>query len=616
MQRKKWSGFFMFLIKADNVQMDISGITLFEKASIEVKEKERVALIGANGVGKTSFLKGILGISPIAKGNIEWHLNKDEIGMMMQDSEEESSITTREWVEGVDEEKSRLKKDLNVLSQILGDEGEKDSLLIKYQNSLQRYLDVNGYEWEIEVSRALNQFGIFEDLWDVPFCGLSGGQKTRAKLAKSMIHSPKLLILDEPTNHLDMETVEWLQQWLSRFKGSVLFTSHEREFIEKVATITYEITEKGTKKYHGGYSQYKAQMDLELKSIQSLYEKQEQERKKLIETIQTYKNWYQQANNSASVRNPYAQKQAAKQASKYKAKEKVLERLEESKVDKPAESDSIHPKFEVRDFSARKMIEMRRLDFLYGNHMVVQDFNLQVNRGDRIAVIGKNGSGKTTLLKLMTGQLVPVNGEVSWNPQLKIGYFFQELENLNSEHTVLEELLLVPNLSQTEARTILACFLFRKEEVFKKVKQLSMGEKCRVAFVKLYFSEANLLILDEPTNYLDILTRERIEDALISYPGSVVIVSHDPYLLRKVANKVVKIEDGKAYDFLGSYHEWEKTSFISSHKQDLVNQQKVLELELLDLLNKDINKDEKDHFNKIKEMKWKINEVQSKIERV
>jgi ATPase subunit of ABC transporter with duplicated ATPase domains len=604
----------MFLLKVENVVMDINGMSLFEKASLEVKEKERVVLIGENGAGKTTFLKGLLGISPITKGQIEWNINKDEIGMMMQDSEMDSNISTREWVEGADEEKSRLKKDLNVLAVMITDEGDNDSLLSKYQETLQSYLDVNGYEWEIVVSRALNQFGIFEEIWETPFSGLSGGQKTRAKLAKAMIHSPKLLILDEPTNHLDIETVEWLQQRLNRYKGSVLFTSHEREFIDQVATVTYEITEKGTKKYNGGYSQYKAQKDNELKTIQSLYEKQEQERKKLIETIQTYKNWYNQANASASVRNPYAQKQAAKQASKFKAKDKVLERLEESKVEKPSESELINTKFEVKDFSARKMIEIRNLDFLYGDHMVLDDISLQVIRGDRIAVIGKNGSGKTTLLKLMTGQLVPTNGEISWNPQLKTGYFFQELENLNDEHTVLEELLLVPNLSQSEARTILACFLFRKEEVFKKVKHLSMGERCRIAFVKLYFSEANLLILDEPTNYLDILIRERIEEALVSYPGSVVIVAHDPFLLRKVANRVVKIEDGKVFNYLGSYHEWEEHSLISTHKQGLVNQQKVLELELLDLLNEETNQNEKDHFNKIKEIKQKIDEVRRKIE--
>lgn len=325
-----------------------------------------------------------------------------------------------------------------------------------------------------------------------------------------------------------------------------------------------------------------------------------------METIQTYKNWHQQANAHASVRNPYAQKQAAKQATKYKAKEKALERLESSRIEKPKQTKSIHASFDANEFSARKMIEIRNVDFSYGQHPILRGVKLTVNRGDRMAVVRKNGSGKTTLLKLMTGELAPTQGEIIRNPQLKIGFFFQELENLNSENTLLEELLSIPAMSQSEARTILACFLFRKEEVFKKVKNLSMGEKCRVAFVKLYFSNANLLILDEPTNYLDIETREVIEEALSVYQGSIVMVAHDPYLLRKVANKVVTIQEGNVTSYLGSYKEWEEHKNIPSNLQDIINEQQLLEMELLELLSEELEnsaQDEETHLVKIKEIK-------------
>ncbi|NRD78065.1 ABC-F type ribosomal protection protein [Bacillus sp. BRMEA1] len=605
----------MWLLKVENVQMNIDGMSLFENASLEVKENERVALIGENGVGKTTFIKGILGIAVISQGNIEWNINKEEIGVMLQDSENDTELSTREWVEKADAEKSKLKNELNGLAGMLASPGKEERILKEYQICLQRYLDLNGYDWEVEVSKILKQLGLDESIWGIPYKGLSGGQKTRAKLAKAMMYSPKLLILDEPTNHLDMESVEWLQRWLKRYKGSVLFTSHEREFIDQVADVTCEIKATGTKKYHGGYTYYRAQKDHEIKTVQALYEKQEQERRKLIDAIQNFKNWYQQANASASVRNPYAQKQAAKQASKYKAKEKALKRLEESKVEKPSETKSINANFGVKDFLAKKMLEMSEVGFSYNDHMVFRNINLQVQRGDRIAIIGKNGSGKTTLLKLMTGQLAPDHGELSWNPQLNIGYFFQELENLNEENTVLEELLLLPNLTQSEARTILACFLFRKDEVLKKIKHLSMGEKCRVAFVKLYFSEANLLILDEPTNYLDIETRERIEEALVSYPGSIVIVSHDPYLLRKVANKVIKVDNRQVLGYSGSYSEWEKHTIISPQIQKHINQLKVLEIELLDLLNEEADPEGIYPYNKIKEKKLKIEEIRQEIEK-
>ncbi len=598
--------------------MEYNGTTLFEGASLEIKPKEHVALIGENGVGKTTFLKGILGEAPVVKGEIMYGVQRDEIGWMEQDGINDTNLTTREYVEGNNELNSGLKKKLNQLTKQLTGNGQDEKLINAYNEALQKYLDANGYEWESEVEKVLSKLGIPENLWDTPFVSLSGGQKTRVKLARVIIGSPKLLILDEPTNHLDVETVEWLQEWINRYKGSVLFISHEREFIDKCANVTYELTKSGTNKYIGGYSFYKEQKEHEIKTKQYLYEKQEQERKKLLEAIQTYKDWHQQAKATASVRNPYAQKQAAKQAVKYKVKEKALERLEKERIEKPKEPSVIHASFETQEFSSKKMLSLTDVDFSYGNHPVIQKVTLEINRGDRVAVVGKNGSGKTTLLKLMTGGLAPLSGSIARNPQLKIGYFFQELESLNEENTILDELLSIPNMKQSDARTILACFLFHKEEVFKKINQLSMGEKCRVAFVKLYFSEANLLVLDEPTNYLDIPTRERIEDALNSYPGSVVIVSHDPYLLRKIANKVVHVENKVVSTFFGGYEEWEQHSDISSQNQSLMNELQLLDLELLDLLSKETNEieeEERGRLEKVRQLKGEIDYIKQLIEK-
>lgn len=598
--------------------MEYNGTTLFEGASLEIKPKEHVALIGENGVGKTTFLKGILGEAPVVKGEIMYGVQRDEIGWMEQDGINDTNLTTREYVEGNNELNSGLKKKLNQLTKQLTGNGQDEKLINAYNEALQKYLDANGYEWESEVEKVLSKLGIPENLWDTPFVSLSGGQKTRVKLARVIIGSPKLLILDEPTNHLDVETVEWLQEWINRYKGSVLFISHEREFIDKCANVTYELTKSGTNKYIGGYSFYKEQKEHEIKTKQYLYEKQEQERKKLLEAIQTYKDWHQQAKATASVRNPYAQKQAAKQAVKYKVKEKALERLEKERIEKPKEPSVIHASFETQEFSSKKMLSLTDVDFSYGNHPVIQKVTLEINRGDRVAVVGKNGSGKTTLLKLMTGGLAPLSGSIAQNPQLKIGYFFQELESLNEENTILDELLSIPNMKQSDARTILACFLFRKEEVFKKINQLSMGEKCRVAFVKLYFSEANLLVLDEPTNYLDIPTRERIEDALNSYPGSVVIVSHDPYLLRKIANKVVHVENKVVSTFFGGYEEWEQHSDVSSQNQSLMNELQLLDLELLDLLSKETNEieeEERGRLEKVRQLKGEIDYIKQLIEK-
>lgn len=293
-----------------------------------------------------------------------------------------------------------------------------------------------------------------------------------------------------------------------------------------------------------------------------------------------------------------------------KAKEKALERLENNRIEKPVESKKLNYSIDAEEFSSRTMLALTDVSFSYCSELPLFDqLSLIVKRGDRIAIIGRNGTGKTTLLKLLTGKLEPCNGEVKRNPQLKIGYFMQELEGLNGEETILEQVLSLPNMTQTEARTILACFLFHREDVFKKVKDLSMGEKCRVAFVKLYFSQANLLVFDEPTNYLDIETRERIEEALAMYPGAVIMVSHDSFLLRKVANRVIALGDGETVDYPGTYDEWTNTAPASNDLQKLNNEKSILELQLTNLIAEEAPDDQqqKEIFKqKLMDLKQKI----------
>lgn len=604
----------MFILKADNLMMEVGGKTLFKNVSIEIKEHERVALIGENGVGKTSLLKGLLGSIPFKSGTVSFDIDKNEIGYMVQDNQINENLIVKEWVIS-EHPNAVIKNELDRLTNLLNENPHDEKILSKYNSQLQNYLDCNGYEWEIEVEKVLTQLNVPSEIWDNPFSSLSGGQKTRVKLAKIMINSPKLIILDEPTNHLDIESIQWLENWLKQYKGSVLFISHEREFIDHVAHSTYELTPHGTKKYEGGYSAYKSQKEIEQITEQRNYEKQQQERKKLLETIAQYKQWHDKANAKASVRDPYTQKKVANQARKFKVRERELERLEKNNIEKPKESKKIETNLASSEFSARKMIDLTNVSFSYRTRKIIDNVNLQINRGDRIAVVGANGSGKTTLLKVMTGILQPDNGFVTRNPQLKIGHFFQELDNLNLDNTILDEILTIPHLSMSDARTILACFLFRRDDVFKKISNLSMGEKCRVAFVKLYFSNANLLILDEPTNYFDISTREIIEHALVDYPGAIVLVAHDPYLLRKVSNKVVSIEDGLVSVFPGSYIEWENYETILPNKQEITNKLERLHLQYVQLMTEETDDGvlEEEKLLKIQELKNQINELKSKL---
>ncbi|MGM9988312.1 MAG: ribosomal protection-like ABC-F family protein [Bacillaceae bacterium] len=577
----------MLLAKIDKGCIEYNGQQIVENISFEVTEGQRIALIGQNGVGKTSLIQVLLGNLTLAKGTFSLHVPKESIGVLQQDLTMFHACTVREVVEQQNEQLFSLKKKLAHALERWEEEGAKTEIIDAYNNILQQYIEKNGYEWEEHVERNLKQMGISEQLWDTCFDTLSGGQKTRAGLARVLMGNPRFLILDEPTNHIDMETVQWLTKWLKSFVGTVLFISHDRAFIDDVATTTIELTPKGTNVYHGGYTFYKCQKEHERKTEQSLYEKQEKEKKKLREMIAIYKNWYQQANAAASVRDPFAQRRAAKGAVKYKAKEQALKRLEKESIDRPVEAKTISTAFDGEAFFARRFVQVDHVSFSYDQeHFLFKDVQFTIERGERIGLVGKNGSGKTTLLKIVTKLLQPTKGTVSHHPQLKISYFMQELDNLKKDRTILEEVMSLSAITQSEARTILACFLFRKEDVYKKISTLSMGEKCRVAFVKLYFSDADLLVLDEPTNYLDIETREKIEEALDNYKGAILVVSHDVYLLRRLCNKVLFIEDGKVNTYLGTYQEWENKDQEETITDD--NEQRyLLELELLHLLGQE-----------------------------
>ncbi|WP_257347579.1 ribosomal protection-like ABC-F family protein [Pseudalkalibacillus decolorationis] len=604
----------MLFLKAENIAVEVNGNVLFENASIEVREGDHIALIGKNGIGKTTLINCLIGNQHITKGKIKNQLKPQEWGWMKQDATIHEQLTTREFVELENPILSRLKEQLKNAERMLSESPDDEKAMAVYNNCLQRYMDSNGFEWEAVVEKHLGQLGISAELWTISFENLSGGQKTRAKLARAMLNNPKILVLDEPTNHLDVESMEWLAEWINQFKGAVLFISHDRAFIDQVAGTTYELTENGTTKYDGGYSSYQLQKEHDQKTQLALYQKQESEKKKLLESISSYRQWFKKAHDAAGARDPFAKKKANKNMTRFKAKEMALERLENNRVDKPKESPKLNVELEGHGFSSRMMVTFSDVCFSFSKErQLFESISFSIERGDRIAVVGRNGSGKTTLLNLITGQLMPDEGKVLQHPRLRVGYFMQELEGLDPTLTVLDQVLELPSMTQSEARTILACFLFRGDAVYKRISDLSMGERCRVAFVKLYFSEANLLVLDEPTNYLDIETRERIEDALSLYPGAVVTVSHDPYMLGKVANRVVALSEGEFIDYRGSYSEWKSHRQIPNDEQQIQNEQERLQLQLANLLTEEISDDvdiQARYQERIKDLKARISELE------
>lgn len=585
----------MTLVRLHEVSKEWNGIELFTGLNLEINEGERLAILGRNGCGKTTLLRIILG-EEHGGGRIERHSPQQEWGFMRQRSEIETGMNVLDAVRRESGQIYEVKRNLEELEQRLSMSTEADEeLLAAYTLVMEQYEQLNGYMWETEVEKVLTRLGLSAEHWNRPYHSLSGGQKTKARLAGLLVSKPKFLILDEPTNHLDEGSMRWLEEWLSSYEGTLLFVSHDRTFIDQVATGVIEFSPDALTKYKGGYSDYKIHKERELREQETIYRRQELERKALEETIRNYQEWFHKAHNSATdvevkITQSFYKAKANKNISRYHAKQKQLERLERERVDKPREAAKLNMELQMNPLAARQLLALEGVSFSYtGEKPLLRDLRIAVERGDRLAVRGPNGTGKTTLLKLMIGELEPSQGKVTRHPQLKIGYFSQELEGLPENQTLLDSLLTLPSMTQSAARTILGCFLFSRDDVFKRIGDLSMGEKCRVAFLRLYFGGANLLVLDEPTNYLDIDTQEVMENVLKQASGALVLVSHDRMLTKSLANRLCDLEaGGTATLFEGGVSDWEQSTKlreVALETRESDDERLRLEMRLSELLS-------------------------------
>ncbi|MBB6671623.1 ribosomal protection-like ABC-F family protein [Cohnella nanjingensis] len=554
------------LFKVKDLRKEWKGNVLFENVSFEVGEGERIALFGRNGVGKTTLLQGLLGRLAFDGGAVHRALPLAEWGALDQQPAAGLTIGALAFVLAGSPECDAAKQRLDELQARMARSPADDALLQAYGEAYERYQQLDGYGWETKAEKSLRQLQLDPSVWTVPYGSLSGGQKTRVQLAALLAREPKLLVLDEPTNHLDAETLDWLENWVRQYPGTVLYVSHDRTFIDRTATSVLELDRGGCRRYAGGYTSYREQKRVEARTQAALYRKQELEKEKLLESIRRYAEWFQQAHEAAG-QNDFLRAKSKKNVSRLHAKESALERLNRQRADQPRETAKLRMRLEGGSFEAGMMLALDDVGFAYeGERPLFAHLGLALRRGDRLAVLGPNGAGKSTLLKMLSGRLTPTGGTVRAHPQTRIAYFAQELDELDESSTILDSLLRLPDMTQTEARTLLGCFLFSREDAFKRIGDLSMGEKCRVAFLMLLFGRANLLVLDEPTNYLDIDTRERVEEALEAYPGALLLVSHDRYLLRRVANRLVLLTPGEApRAYPGTYEEY----FSRERRRDL-----------------------------------------------
>lgn len=397
-----------------------------------------------------------------------------------------------------------------------------------------------------------------ESYYEKEASSLSGGEKTKELLKETLNKDFDLLILDEPTNHLDMDSVSWLESIINSMKKTVLIISHDRYFLDRTANKIWELSAKELREYEGNYSSYKLQKEKDTRNQLKKHEKQQREIKHLNEVINDRKDWFDKAHKAAR-QDDFLRSKSKKHVSIMRAKQKQLQRLEDNKIKRPREEIAACFELLNKGMSDIKLpqylVQGKDLDKSYGEKIILSKAVFSVTRGDKIALLGKNGAGKTTLIKILNRLDEDFRGSITINPSVKIGYFAQELETLDYDKSILDNVLL-EGVTQREARLLLACLLFRGEEVFKQVNSLSMGEKCRVAFAKLILSGANMLVLDEPTNYMDIVSKEKIEEILEEFQGSMLFVSHDRYFVNRLSNKILQLENCKLTAYPGGYEEY------------------------------------------------------------
>ncbi|TCI53609.1 ABC-F family ATP-binding cassette domain-containing protein [Exiguobacterium sp. SH5S13] len=497
------------MLSVHQVRFDYDQQPLFDSVSFDVSTGERAVLFGQNGSGKTTLFKLLVGeLSPQA-GRIEV---AGKVGVVEQ-TVFVGEGTTLAYVMKGDDERFRLYEEVT--------SGDTERVLAVYDEAMA----CDAFGLEAEANQALKRIGM-DGMGLRRLSDLSGGEQTRAQLARLMMRHVDVVLLDEPTNHLDVDSIDWLTRWVREFPGTVLAISHDRQFIDDVATVILELSDGEVVRYPGNYSAYKQQKAEERVRDERAHARYVARKSELLDMIAQYKGWHLKAKATASVRSPGAQKGAANLAVKMKARERKLDQLEQGRPNKPKDAGRVSVRFEADPLEAKTWITVENVVFGY-DEPLFEHLSFTFNRGDRLSIVGPNGSGKTTLLKLLLGQLEPNEGVVHRHPKLKIGYFSQTLERLPEDGTLLDALLSASDIPETEARTLLAHFLFRRDDVYKPMREASMGEKCRIAFLILYFSDADMLALDEPTNYLDVATREQIEAALSIYRGGLILISHD-----------------------------------------------------------------------------------------
>ena len=525
------------ILSCSNISKSFGSDTILENVSFHIEEHEKAAVVGINGAGKSTLLKIIIGELPADSGEVVVSKGKT-IGYLAQHQDLESSRTIYEEVLEIKRPIIQMEERIRQLETQMKDaEGDAlESMLSEYSRLNHQFELANGYAYKSEVTGVLKGLGFTEEEFTKPVNTLSGGQKTRVSLGRLLLSNPDIILLDEPTNHLDMESIAWLENYLINYSGSVIIVAHDRYFLDRVVKKIIELDRGHSQVYLGNYDEYSQKRAMIRQAQMKAYLNQQQEIRHQQEVIAKLKSF----NREKSIK-------------RAESREKMLAKVEV--LEKPTEvNDAMSITLEPRTESGNDVLTIRNLGKAFGSLNLFQHVDIDIRRGERIAVIGNNGAGKSTLLKIIMGMLPADAGEIRPGARVHVGYYDQEQQVLHPEKTIFEEIQdAYPDMDNTRVRSVLAAFLFTGDDVFKKISDLSGGERGRVSLAKLMLSEANFLILDEPTNHLDITSKEILEDALNHYTGTVLYVSHDRYFINKTATRILELTGQTFINYIGNY---------------------------------------------------------------
>lgn len=538
--------------KITNGAISFGAETILEEINFEIKDKDKIAIIGRNGAGKTTLLNSIVDNSMLEEGVGEDKFNiykqgNPSIGYLKQINFENSNLTMLEEILKVYENIIKLEEKISNLANVLQTNSD-DNTINEYTNAIERFEMLDGYTYKKEYEIAIKKFGFTEEDKNKKINEFSGGQKTKIAFLKLLLSKPDILLLDEPTNHLDITAIEWLENYLRNYPKSVVIVSHDRMFLDRIVNKVYEIEYGKVTEYIGNYTEFEKQKRINYEKQLKDYEYQQAEIKRL---------------KSIADRFRYKPTKAKMALSKLKKIEQMTLIEEPNKYD----LKTFHANFNLKTESGKMVLSVKNLEIGYDKP--IQTISFELYKGQKLGIIGENGIGKSTLLKTLNGDIPKIGGEFEYGYHVEKGYYDQQMEFSNPENTVFDEMYnAFPHLTTTQIRTILGTFLFSGEDVFKKIKVLSGGEKGRLQICKILKKGANLLLLDEPTNHMDIIGKESLEEMLKEYTGTLIFVSHDRYFVNKIADSLLIFEKDKVTYFDGNYEEYMRIKAENSNEDE------------------------------------------------